>query len=216
MLPTMSTAAAEEWLWQPGESPRAYAAFCRYRDQGPSRSIARAWREQQEGNGSRLPTAVPGRWTACSRGHEWLRRAEAYDNHISDALVREQVQHRLRVQARHAAQAERLVTKLFRQINRALDRARVERLSCERFLRCVERVIMLERCVHLEPLTGKVALESLVRPALPAPPAAPPEPEGAPVSPMVEEDGEPPALLPLPAPKRRESHTPRRAVAGGL
>ncbi len=52
--------AAEAWTRRPGETSTAYAAFCAYRDLGPSRSLAEAYR-QRTGKASRgeLDELVP-------------------------------------------------------------------------------------------------------------------------------------------------------------
>lgn len=60
----------------PGESARAYAAFCAYRDLGPLRSIAKALAAAQR------PASQRRYWEHWSAVHQWVRRAEAYDAHL--------------------------------------------------------------------------------------------------------------------------------------
>jgi hypothetical protein len=75
----------------PGESARAFGAYCLYRDLGPQRSLQQAWRQhcRAERSGGQLggrprrsgeePTACPGAWTAFSSRYHWVQRATAYD-----------------------------------------------------------------------------------------------------------------------------------------
>ena len=70
------TGAPPENLWerQPGETARSFAAFCAYRDLGPrGRGVNVV---AQNLNVSR--TLIAG-WSA---EHEWVRRAEAYDDFL--------------------------------------------------------------------------------------------------------------------------------------
>lgn len=69
---------------QEGESGQAYAAFCLYRDLGPSRSMDAAYLKGREkagkgGNSGGQKKAVPGQWWRWSAEHEWKRRAESFD-----------------------------------------------------------------------------------------------------------------------------------------
>jgi hypothetical protein len=72
----------------PGESSRAYRAFCVYRDLGPTRSLDRAWvsfcsaPDQQKRRTSSKHTGCWGEW---SRKFNWVERAEAYDDSIEEA-----------------------------------------------------------------------------------------------------------------------------------
>ena len=80
---------------QPGESPKAWAAFVRYRDLGPAvRSLDRAWREAhapQPAHKRRSKT-----WALWSARWGWPERAAAYDEHLErqkrHALHEEQVE----------------------------------------------------------------------------------------------------------------------------
>jgi hypothetical protein len=65
-----------------GESSRAYAAYCAYRDIGPGRSLDRAWKQsaKQESASARRP----GHWSAWSAKFDWSERAEAYDDSIEE------------------------------------------------------------------------------------------------------------------------------------
>ncbi len=83
------------WDKQPRESNEAYAAFCVYRDLGPSRTLAAAYRAYREGTQKRLRGTfsddasdkstglqVPGSWKKNRVSGNWNARAEAYDAHL--------------------------------------------------------------------------------------------------------------------------------------
>lgn len=63
------------WEMQEGETSKAFAAFCAYRDMGPERSIDRVGRQ---GGAKRAPGHVD-RW---ARDHRWTERATAYDAYL--------------------------------------------------------------------------------------------------------------------------------------
>ncbi len=67
------------WEQQGGETAKAYAAFCVYRDMGRDRSLLKAWRLQK---GYEKATSVPGSWVNWSDSNDWKRRAESYDAHL--------------------------------------------------------------------------------------------------------------------------------------
>lgn len=94
-MPGMSgdaDAPREIWERQEGEGGRAYAAFCAYRDLGPTRTMNRAYtvhiRERVEAGeisaqrGARLRPEASGRWQAWSTAWSWGKRAQAYDAHL--------------------------------------------------------------------------------------------------------------------------------------
>ncbi len=61
----------------PGETHKAWLAFCIYRDMGIDRSLDKAWRKS---------TGKVGRharhWATWSSKHHWVSRCRAYDNAI--------------------------------------------------------------------------------------------------------------------------------------
>lgn len=75
---------------QPGESMRAYKAFCFYRDQGPQRSLRTAYRLYQQTvkgrsvKGTSAPPRSAGHWPEWSRRWEWAWRAAAYDGVVRE------------------------------------------------------------------------------------------------------------------------------------
>jgi hypothetical protein len=100
-----------EWERQTTESARAFAAFCAYRDLGPSRSIDRAYTVTRERH---QPGRAAGQWNAWSVEHRWVERAAAYDGHldaqrrrIREARLRELEERRLEFELRNQVQLER-------------------------------------------------------------------------------------------------------------
>lgn len=73
-------AKTQPWERQPGETLRAYTAFCLYRDIGLGRSIDSAWRlhaaaeDVQPTNGR-----APRTWRNWSRHNDWVSRCAAWD-----------------------------------------------------------------------------------------------------------------------------------------
>jgi hypothetical protein len=71
----------------PQESPRAYRAFCVYRDLGPGRSLDQAWElfcAASDPTKDRGSARRPGHWAAWSQKYQWVERAEAYDDLIEE------------------------------------------------------------------------------------------------------------------------------------
>ena len=82
--------SAEAWTRRPGETSTAYAAFCTYRDLGPTRSLDAAYcLAQGYQKGSKR---VSGFWKRWYRGHEWRSRAEAYDAYLDEEKRRAEAQ----------------------------------------------------------------------------------------------------------------------------
>lgn len=73
----------EIWERRPGESARAYAAFCVYRDLGTGRSLNLAYGEWRRSQGCAGDAAkAAGYWAEWSSRFDWVARAEAYDGHL--------------------------------------------------------------------------------------------------------------------------------------
>ena len=71
----------------PQESPRAYRAFCIYRDLGPDRSLDQAWKRfcaASDPTKNRGSARRPGHWAAWSQKYQWVERAEGYDDVIEE------------------------------------------------------------------------------------------------------------------------------------
>jgi hypothetical protein len=112
----------------PDESPRAYRAFCHYRDLGPNRSLDRAWeryRTTSDQGKKRKSARRPGHWGAWSQKFLWVKRADAHDDQIDEErrnaaferrrALREQ---RSRFEAEQQPQIENLVRMIDSQLER--------------------------------------------------------------------------------------------------
>jgi hypothetical protein len=62
---------------QSDESAKAFAAFAAYRDMGTTRSLAKAGVKAGQKRGGNSTT-----FENWSRKHQWVRRAQAYDDHL--------------------------------------------------------------------------------------------------------------------------------------
>lgn len=70
---------ANPWDRLDGETAKAWAAFCAYRDLGPKRSIVQAYRRATGNEGA---AQAPGRWNGWSSQFGWIERATLYDAHL--------------------------------------------------------------------------------------------------------------------------------------
>lgn len=61
----------------PGETHKAWLAFCTYRDIGHSRSLDKAWQEMMGKNGRHAR-----HWARWSSKNHWVSRCQAYDNAV--------------------------------------------------------------------------------------------------------------------------------------
>ena len=92
------------------EGPRAWAAFCCYRDLGLNRSIDKAYAEyleQRQNNGQTAPgkttsagKRAPRHWQEWSAANDWTRRTESYDADLDQ-------KHRAAAEAEHLQQLAR-------------------------------------------------------------------------------------------------------------
>lgn len=69
------------WTRREDETARAFDCFCVYRDLGPSRSIAEAYRQE---TGKEQAKQASGAWTGWYRAFDWKKRAEVYDAHLEE------------------------------------------------------------------------------------------------------------------------------------
>ena len=74
----MPDSSPEPWEQQPGESCRAFGAFCAYRALGPRRSL-RAAAAAFYGSTSSSRERQFDKW---SRAFDWVERTNAWDRHL--------------------------------------------------------------------------------------------------------------------------------------
>lgn len=95
----MSSPDVEKLPWDrlENEGAKAFVAFCAYRDMGPDRSIAKAYRAL---SGRQSSVRPPRRWAYWSSDFEWKRRAEEYDLHLElKARAERESQHSAELEA---------------------------------------------------------------------------------------------------------------------
>lgn len=148
------------WDQQPGESAKAYAAFCIYRDLGPRRSLDAAsrsyHRSEQEGQGPpnrRLPRAsgTVRRWAQCLN---WQARARAWDQERERLKQAEQETAIQEMAERHAKEAMMIQNKAIER----LRQLRPEELGTRDTLAYLVEAAKLERLARGEP-TERVSQE---------------------------------------------------------
>ena len=61
----------------PGETHKAWMAFCVYRDMGSVRSLDQAWQKMTGKNGRHAR-----HWATWSSRNHWVSRSRAYDNAV--------------------------------------------------------------------------------------------------------------------------------------
>lgn len=151
---------ASPWEQQAGESAKAYAAFCLYRDLGSrrsldeaSRSYHRSGRDIQHASAGRSPRAS-GTIRRWAQRYNWLARARAWDQEAE----------RIKQAEQHAAiqeMAERHAKEALMMQNKAVERLRQlrpEELGARETLAYLVEAAKLERLARGEP-TERVSQE---------------------------------------------------------
>jgi hypothetical protein len=139
----MPEPSAAPWEQQPGESARAFGAFCAYRDLGPRRSL-RAAAQTFYGRAAAALERQVDKW---SRAFRWVERAGAWDRHLDAEARRAQEEARREMAERHAKEARALQAKAVERL-RSL---RPEELGPTELLRYLVEAAKLERLALGEP-----------------------------------------------------------------
>ena len=71
---------ADSWERLPGESPKAFAAFCHFKDHGWERNIRKA--TDTAGNGAAGKGSRYGTWKHWSMKFQWMKRVGDYDQYM--------------------------------------------------------------------------------------------------------------------------------------
>jgi hypothetical protein len=151
---------AAPWERWPGESAKAYVAFCLFRDLGPRRSLDAASRryhhpgpEAPPPPGGRLPRAS-GTIRRWAQRWSWVERARAWDQETERL---QQVEHLAAIQEmaqRHAKEALLMQNKAIER----LRQLRPEELGARETLAFLVEAAKLERLARGEP-TERVTQE---------------------------------------------------------
>lgn len=120
------------WERQPGETARAFEAFCIYRDMGASRSH----RKTGQKLGKNRTTIAE--W---SSKYEWVKRVAAWDVEQDRIARQKQLQDIKKMRKRHAALASTMLTKAAL----ALQNLKDEEISASEISRMVDVASKLER-----------------------------------------------------------------------
>lgn len=131
---------AEIWERQPGESSKAYAAFCVYRDLGPERSLEKALQNLSK------KRAKWQLWQWSSK-HNWVARCQAYDDYIERRKREEKEKAILEMAERHARLAVAFQQKVVERL-RELD---PYQLSPSDLVKWLDVATKLERLSRGEP-----------------------------------------------------------------
>lgn len=122
----------EPWERQPEETPKAFEAFCVYRDLGPERSIAKAGKQLGKNR------VTLEQW---SSKYEWVKRCAAWDTE-QDRIARQDQQKEIKkMRKRHAGIAAAMLVKAATALQRLPD----DEISASEISRMVDVASKLER-----------------------------------------------------------------------
>lgn len=127
-----TTEEIQLWERQPGESRKAFEAFCIYRDQGADRSQRAVCEKLAKSR------ALISRWSAQ---YGWVDRAAAWDAEQDKILRRKQIQDIKRMRETHANLATAMLVKAARALQRIPD----DEIRAQDICRMVEVAAHLER-----------------------------------------------------------------------
>jgi DNA-directed RNA polymerase beta subunit len=82
-MQTLNSSTQPSWERLPKETSRAYRAFCIFRNLGPDRSQDKAYALDCAQRGKKT-TKAPGTWSNWSIKHNWVERAQDYDDWIDE------------------------------------------------------------------------------------------------------------------------------------
>ena len=122
----------EPWECQDGETAKAYAAFCAYRDLGPERSLSKT---------GAVLGKNPGGLEEWSSKNEWVKRAAAWDAEQDRIARKAQLDEIVKMRKRHAKLASDMLTKAAK----ALDHLPEEEIKASDLSRMVDVASKLER-----------------------------------------------------------------------
>lgn len=140
------------WARQPGEGPRAYAAFCGYRDMGPrertlKKAAALAYGTQQGLHG--VPSVKPGQLRNVeewSRRYSWVDRAQAWDDLLDTKGLMARIKAVQAMNRRHAIAARAMFGSALRRLEQTAQSSHL--MSWDGVRRWLKDTILLERLIR--------------------------------------------------------------------
>lgn len=140
------------WERQPGETPKAFAAFACYRDLGVLRTIDQAYRHWMAKQHRPVPPdkRAAGNFQNWSAKHQWVLRAQAWDEE-QDRLKRAAHMRALESMAeRHAAMATKVQAIAIKRLN-TLTEEDEKGISPTQAVGMMKDAIRIERVSRGEP-----------------------------------------------------------------
>ncbi len=125
---------SEAWERQPGESTKAYNAFCAYRDLGPERSLEKAGRTLDKPRTKQYL----GEWSVK---YNWVKRSAAYDDYIEKEKRAKREAEIQKMVKKHA----RIATKLQKKALDRLKKLDPSKLTPYAMLSFLTEAIRIER-----------------------------------------------------------------------
>lgn len=132
--------AKKAWERQPGETSKAFGAFCIYRDIGPQRSMPQVL---EIGN---LSCKLNNLETWCTR-YSWVARAAAYDDYLDSIKRKEKEKQIVEMSERHA----KLAVAFQAKIAERLKNLEIAELSPKDMCHWLDVSTKLERISRGEP-----------------------------------------------------------------
>jgi hypothetical protein len=145
---------AAPWEQLAGESSKAYAAFCIYRDQGPRRTFDGASRAYHGGAAAGPKRRASGHIRLWAERWHWLARAQAWDQESDRVKRQKEIEAVAEMAERQAKEAVMLQSKAVER----LRQLRPEELKPRDTLDFLIQAAKLERLARGEP-TERVAEE---------------------------------------------------------
>lgn len=142
---------SEPWERVEGETPKAYAAFCVYRDLGKIRSLQKAGRKQGE---SRAKKAIC-QWSAK---YNWVARANAYDDYIEKKKREQNEQEILQMNETHAKVAMLMIMKVLAKV-KSVDPETLTPMDAAKWIDVASK---LERVSRGEP-SDKIDMDAKIK-----------------------------------------------------
>jgi len=102
------------WERREDEPTRIYEIFCYFRDYGPTRSYTRVQKKYSGVEFDLTPTTL----RSYGKKYDWVRRAEAYDDHILKMELAQNEKLIKKYKSKQAKRAQKMMDKYFDQMDK--------------------------------------------------------------------------------------------------